>query len=89
MSDQQIKLDTYDGYLTEHALTISEVLHHAGYDTCTSGKWHLGHAPGHRPLNRGFDQCFDFLLGAYNRWRSAAGVFPYDVVKKRTKLPTP
>jgi arylsulfatase len=64
MSDQQIKLDSYAGYLTENAVTIAEVLSQAGYDTYTSGKWHVGDAPGHRPLDRGFDHCFSFLHGA-------------------------
>jgi len=49
-------------------LTIAELLGNAGYNTCMSGKWHLG---GFRqdnctPLDRGFDRYFGHLGGAIN-----------------------
>ena len=48
--------------------TIAELLKAAGYNTCMSGKWHLG---GFRqdkctPMDRGFDRYFGHLGGAIN-----------------------
>ena len=39
-------------------LTIAELLKADGYATAAFGKWHLGHAREHLPLNHGFDEYF-------------------------------
>ena len=46
----------------------------AGYRTVMVGKWHLGHTPGHRPVDKGFDSALwlpyshdiGFAYGALN-----------------------
>ena len=47
--------------LTER--TIAEHMQSAGYHSMLVGKWHLGHSPGHRPEQRGFDEVLGFNLG--------------------------
>jgi arylsulfatase len=59
------------GHISNHAATIAEVLHDAGYATFCVGKWHL--APMEQcsaagpfdqwPLARGFDRFYGFLEG--------------------------
>ena len=39
-------------------LTLAEMLRGEGYATACFGKWHLGHAEAHLPLNHGFDYYF-------------------------------
>lgn len=48
----------YLGYLNDQCLTIAEVLANAGYQTMMSGKWHVGHAQGQWPTDRGFQQFY-------------------------------
>lgn len=64
----------YRGRLNEQCVTIAEVLHNAGYQTCMSGKWHVTHYDYndpepilHReswPRQRGFGRFFGTLAGA-------------------------
>ncbi|MCU0261632.1 MAG: arylsulfatase, partial [Ilumatobacteraceae bacterium] len=59
------------GHVSNHAATVAEVLHDAGYATFAVGKWHL--APMEQcsaagpfdqwPLARGFDRFYGFLEG--------------------------
>lgn len=37
---------------------LSNLFHDRGYATKAIGKWHLGHAPGYLPTNRGFDSFY-------------------------------
>ncbi len=39
-------------------ITMAEALRECGYATACFGKWHLGDAPEHMPLNQGFDEYF-------------------------------
>ena len=39
-----------------------------GYDTCLSGKWHLGSSPDHGPNYFGFDQSYGCLSGAVGNY---------------------
>jgi len=64
MADQEITLDAYAGHLSAHAVTIADALKQSGYDTYTSGKWHVGDEREHWPLKKGFDHCFSFIQGA-------------------------
>ena len=56
-------LPAYQGYLSEHSVTIAEVLKTQGYRTYMSGKWHVGDAKAHWPQQRGFDQYFGPTIG--------------------------
>lgn len=44
-----------DEGLSTDEKTIAEYLKEAGYKTACFGKWHLGDAEGHLPINQGFD----------------------------------
>ena len=54
----------YQGYLSEEATTIAEMLRSTGYRTYMSGKWHVGERPHHWPRHRGFDRYFGLISGA-------------------------
>ncbi len=54
----------YQGYLSEQAETLAEMLRTAGYKTYMSGKWHVGEKPEHWPRQRGFDRYFGLISGA-------------------------
>lgn len=54
----------YSDRLDPRATTIAEHLRAVGYQTYMTGKWHLGHADGQRPLQRGFDRYRGIISGA-------------------------
>ena len=54
----------YQGYLSEEAPTIAEMLRSTGYHTYMSGKWHVGEKREHWPRQRGFDRYFGLISGA-------------------------
>ena len=54
----------YQGYLNENCVTIAEALKGNGYQTFMGGKWHVGQAMKHWPLQRGFDKYFGLIDGA-------------------------
>ena len=43
---------------------FSDYMRKAGYRTGLVGKWHEGTRPGYRPLDRGFDSFYGFLVGS-------------------------
>lgn len=63
----------YQGYLNDQCVTIAEVLKSAGYTTLMSGKWHVGEARPHWPVDRGFDHHYGLLSGAMNYFDIAQG----------------
>lgn len=64
MADQTFSLEEYQGYLTDHSVTIAEMLRLKGYNTYMCGKWHIGDEESSLPHNRGFDKSLVFLNGA-------------------------
>ncbi len=44
--------------LPTNETTIASALKARGYATAAVGKWHLGHAPPHRPIDHGFEYYF-------------------------------
>lgn len=60
----------YQGYLNDNCVTIAQVLKSAGYHTFMTGKWHLGHSRDNCwPLQRGFDEFYGGLSGAFNYFK--------------------
>ncbi len=55
-------------------LTLPKALKEAGYDTCLTGKWHLGSKPEWGPNHFGFDHSYGSLAG---------GVGPYNHFYKK------
>jgi arylsulfatase len=66
----------YDGRMPFQNGMLSEMLLEHGYNTFSTGKWHLSPAeestpagPFHRwPLGRGFERYYGFLGGETNQW---------------------
>ncbi len=57
--------------LPQDQLILPQLLKQRGYTSGCFGKWHLGWAPGSRPLDRGFDEFFGCPAGAvdyYTHW---------------------
>lgn len=51
--------NSYQGFLSDNAVTFAEVLKSAGYYTAHSGKWHVGNKPTTIPTARGFDRSYE------------------------------
>jgi len=49
-------------------VTLPRALKAAGYDTCLTGKWHLGSLPGQGPNHYGFDHSYGSLAGGVAPW---------------------
>jgi arylsulfatase A-like enzyme len=64
----------YESFLTDDAVTITELFKDDGYDVYKSGKWHLGgEKPGSRgPLEVGFTKEFGIYSGGSNHWNNLA-----------------
>ena len=48
--------------------TLPRALKSAGYDTCLTGKWHLGSLPEQGPNHFGFDHSYGSLAGGVSPW---------------------
>jgi arylsulfatase len=64
MTDTDIPVPEYQGYLNEHCMTLGELLKESGYSTYLSGKWHVGEEKESWPHARGFEKCFSSIKGA-------------------------
>lgn len=71
-------IPAYQGYLNQRCLTLAEALRPAGYTTLAVGKWHVGSAPGHWPLDRGFDRFWGTPSGG--------GVYFKDTLQIRSEV---
>lgn len=49
-------------------VTLPKALKAAGYDTCLTGKWHLGSLPEQGPNHFGFDHSYGSLAGGVSPW---------------------
>jgi arylsulfatase A-like enzyme len=49
-------------------VTLPRALQSVGYDTCLTGKWHLGSLPEEGPNHFGFDHSYGSLAGGVSPW---------------------
>ena len=63
----------YQGYLNDQCVTLAEALKGAGYQTCMSGKWHVGNDPAHHPIQRGFQHYYGLIPGSGNYFLPETG----------------
>ena len=56
------------GGLDAEAVTLAEMFAGSGYRTAHIGKWHLGHGPGIRPLEQGFQYSFGHMCGCIDNY---------------------
>jgi len=49
-------------------VTLPRALQQAGYETCLTGKWHLGSNPAWGPNHFGFDHSYGSLAGGVGPW---------------------
>jgi arylsulfatase A-like enzyme len=49
-------------------VTLPRALKRVGYDTCLTGKWHLGSRPEQGPNHFGFDHSYGSLAGGVSPW---------------------
>ena len=78
-STNQFRQPGYEGPLNHSVATIAELLGDAGYFTCMSGKWHLGHNDGYRPAQRGFERSFAFMGGGASHFDDARPLSPNEL----------
>ncbi len=71
----------YEGYLNSRVVTLAEVFREGGYHTYMAGKWHLGHAQGQLPYDRGFERTFSLMNGGASHWNDMSPLFGSDVVR--------
>lgn len=76
--DNQRGKPGYEGHLNDRVASLAEVLRDAGYHTYMAGKWHLGHAPGTLPFDRGFEDTFTMLVGGASHYSDMLGILPDD-----------
>jgi len=66
-------LPAYQGYLNQNCVTLAEAIKPAGYRAYMAGKWHVGEAHPHWPVDRGFDRYFGLISGASSYFKVDAG----------------
>jgi arylsulfatase A-like enzyme len=57
-----------DRALPWDTVTLPKALQTAGYETCLTGKWHLGSLPDQGPNHFGFDHSYGSLAGGVSPW---------------------
>ena len=68
----------YEGYLNERMVTVGQVLQDAGYNTYTTGKWHLGRTEETSPKARGFDRSFILVQGGASHFDDQHAIIAKD-----------
>lgn len=64
-------------------VTLPRALKSAGYDTCLTGKWHLGSKPEEGPNHFGFDHSYGSLAGGVSPWNHRYKQGPFSVTWHR------
>ncbi len=57
----------------------------AGYDTCLTGKWHLGSLPEQGPNHLGFDHSYGSLAGGVSPWNHRYKQGPFSITWHRNE----
>ena len=72
-------------------VTLPRALTSVGYDTCLTGKWHLGSLPEQGPNHFGFDHSYGSLAGRVSPWnhRYKQGPFTKTWHRNETLLEEP
>lgn len=68
----------YEGYLYQRVASLAEVMHDAGYNTYTTGKWHLGRTEELSPKARGFDRSFILVQGGASHFDDQKAIISVD-----------
>jgi arylsulfatase A-like enzyme len=64
-------------------VTLPRALKSVGYDTCLTGKWHLGSLPEEGPNHFGFDHAYGSLAGGVGPWDHFYKQGPFSVTWHR------
>jgi arylsulfatase len=64
---------SYQGYLNDRCVTVAEAIRAGGYTPLMTGKWHVGEARPHWPLDRGFEHYWGLISGACNYYQLDPG----------------
>jgi arylsulfatase A-like enzyme len=64
-------------------VTLPRALKSAGYDTCLTGKWHLGSKPEEGPNHFGFDHSYGSLAGGVSPWNHRYKQGPFSITWHR------
>jgi len=67
-------------------ITLPRALQAVGYDTCITGKWHLGSLPEWGPNHFGFDHSFGSLAGGVSPWNHRYKQGPYTQTWHRNEV---
>ncbi|MCA8995540.1 MAG: sulfatase-like hydrolase/transferase [Planctomycetaceae bacterium] len=72
-------------------VTLPRALQSVGYDTCLTGKWHLGSLPEEGPNHFGFDHSYGSLAGGVSPWnhRYKKGPFTETWHRNETRIEEP
>ena len=66
-------------------VTLPRALKSVGYDTCLTGKWHLGSLPEQGPNHFGFDHSYGSLAGGVSPWNHRYKQGPFSVTWHRNE----
>ncbi len=64
-------------------VTLPRALKSVGYDTCITGKWHLGSKPEWGPNHFGFDHSYGSLAGGVGPWNHRYKQGPFTITWHR------
>jgi len=64
-------------------VTLPRALKSAGYDTCLTGKWHLGSRPEDGPNHFDFDHSYGSLAGGVSPWNHRYKEGPFSITWHR------